>query len=593
MKLALVRKIKAFCLVFAALFIVVGADPATAQEILLPVPPNSMTLTVRQNQIVGRLQARPVAIAVRIMRINSNALNSNRPVLSLPNIPRIALEASPGPSDGSVALRPVESRDAISAIFILRDNDLLGSVVTPDDAYEVSPIGGGLHAVTRIDQSRFPPEEEPGAYGNDVEAVAVPAPRSSSSQSDPRITILVEGTAAARAWAAQQGYTFAHIADVAMAQVNQAFDFPRGSHSVRAFVSYAGGAPQSSTIVEAGRPVEGVLPEFATDPDTRQRRVTEVADVAILIMWSPGQTGCGMARGIYPEPRNAYAVVSIHCILANYSFAHELGHLLGLRHNTERDPITTPFRAGHGYINRAITPWFTLMAYSCPGCGNRQLFYSNPNQVWLGQPTGDNDERNSVSVLNITAPIVAAYGGANIVRYGKAYMIQNGYSHWSGGFLTLFPIRCGENPRCALTTSESPPPFGGLWTLISISGVPDGEVVQPGDLVHFRALDLMDGGFYYLDTRGSGCHGDLYCVSASASPDRDSGSGSWRIGREPGDRRPIYLLDEMTLENEYRSLGGDLQVADGPCWRDLLCLSTVSSSTGQSGRTLWRFRQVP
>ena len=52
-----------------------------------------------------------------------------------------------------------------------------------------------------------------------------------------------------------------------------------------------------------------------------------------------------------------------HDVLA----AHEIGHLIGARHDQALDDSVMPFAFGHGFVNGKV--WRTMMSYkdSCDG----------------------------------------------------------------------------------------------------------------------------------------------------------------------------------------------------------------------------------
>ena len=59
------------------------------------------------------------------------------------------------------------------------------------------------------------------------------------------------------------------------------------------------------------------------------------ADVAVLIVDDP--KGCGLATRVYADAEEAFAVVHHECAVASYSVAHEIGHLIGARHDLNMD----------------------------------------------------------------------------------------------------------------------------------------------------------------------------------------------------------------------------------------------------------------
>ena len=80
------------------------------------------------------------------------------------------------------------------------------------------------------------------------------------------------------------------------------------------------------------------------------------------------------------------------------SIAHEIGHILGVRHDRKVDPGNRPFPYGHGYVNG--TRWRDIMSYaeSCSGC-LRIPYWSNPRVMYNGEPTGTDTEDNARVIL--------------------------------------------------------------------------------------------------------------------------------------------------------------------------------------------------
>ena len=113
------------------------------------------------------------------------------------------------------------------------------------------------------------------------------------------------------------------------------------------------------------------------------------------------------------------------------TFAHELGHNMGLHHDRYASPRSSTFPYSHGYVNQrafaagapASARWITIMAYhnQCSDAGFGCVWivrFSNPNQTYLGDPLGvSGDERttaptgpaDAVRTLNITRHSVASF----------------------------------------------------------------------------------------------------------------------------------------------------------------------------------------
>jgi hypothetical protein len=130
------------------------------------------------------------------------------------------------------------------------------------------------------------------------------------------------------------------------------------------------------------------------------------ADVAVLIV--DDAKGCGLATRVFADADEAFAVVHQDCAALTYSVAHEIGHLIGARHEISMDKTLTPFPYGHGYVNG--TKWRDIMSYreSCNGCP-RVPVWSNPDVVIAGEVAGTADYQNNARVIAEQAARVAAF----------------------------------------------------------------------------------------------------------------------------------------------------------------------------------------
>jgi Metallo-peptidase family M12 len=116
------------------------------------------------------------------------------------------------------------------------------------------------------------------------------------------------------------------------------------------------------------------------------------ADVAVLIV--DDRNGCGLSTRVYADASDAFSVVHHECAAATYSLAHEIGHLIGARHDPTMDTSTKPFPYGHGYVNG--TQWRDIMSYkeTCGGCP-RLPIWSGPNVIVNGTPAGTPEQDNA------------------------------------------------------------------------------------------------------------------------------------------------------------------------------------------------------
>lgn len=372
---------------------------------------------------------------------------------------------------GRVLTGKVSGGWAYSSVTIVSEDGVMSANIRPNPGtlYQVRYAGRDVHVVRQVDESRFP--------GNLV-SLNVPdsalsrTPAADASQGDATadsnniIDVLVVYTPAARA---QVGGTAAmnSLIDLALSESNTGYAnsgvIQRLSIVHRQEVSYT----------EAGGGVSGLQADLDRLVSTSDLFLNEVhtlrdqhrADFVTLIRTDdPAGQLCGIAAMIFGDngPQNltvaigaprAFNVTAQGCATGNYTFAHELGHTMGVRHNIEADPTQNePYTYNHGYCSTTGNPagFRDIMGVNRT-CNNLSLtrlnYWSNPNLIVRGVP-GGNATADARQTLNNTLPLTQNFRERAVV--------------------TPPPVACAPRPR--VDVQAAPTGDGRLRVSVSASG---------------------------------------------------------------------------------------------------------------------------
>ncbi len=370
--------------VVALMLGLIAARPALAQGVELFTPLNPTLAgdtTPAQNARIARLRAEPTAKSVTLIRLNPAALAAPQARVSIAGTRSLSLtreSLGPNAATNNYALKGGVPGVPGQATLIVNNSDVTGTVNDGKDVYRIEPVGGGVHAVVKLDTSRFPPEEPPGFV--ERQATAAPAtppqgyrpmalaPAADSPNADALTTIdiIVGYTPSAQA----QVTNIVTTIQLAVAEANQSYVNSNINLRLNLLNTF------SYPLVEGSSTFDAMLANFAGNADVNNRRNSAGADVAVLIINK--NDFCGLADAIMANAGNAFAVVHYDCATGYYSFAHEIGHLQGARHDPANDPTTTPFSYGHGFQHNTAPTWRTIMAYNCASGCTRLQYWSSP-----------------------------------------------------------------------------------------------------------------------------------------------------------------------------------------------------------------------
>jgi hypothetical protein len=366
----------------------------------------------------ARLQADPSTDVVQALRMNVAALSGDR--LELPlgervlQVRRLREEAT---ADGSVvwygaeedAAAPLavsaQGAAAPASVILVRavDGSVTGTIRHRQQRYDVRPVGDGGHALVKVDERGLPPLHPLG-----MPSLPAPPPDAPDAQvrgGDPggwaTIRVLVIATQGA---INAYGGNMRAKAELAVAESNEGFR--NGWTNIRMELAdyRTTGFPDGRMGEDLGRlqnPGDGQLDEV--------HALRDAARADVVVMLTDGKDACGVGYLNAPAS-HAFAVVGWRCATGNYSFAHEVGHVLGANHD-RANASGSPYPYGHGYqFSLGSGERFrTIMSYDCPGGCTRINTWSNPNITYGSARTGDAATADNQRVLAQRKYVVAGF----------------------------------------------------------------------------------------------------------------------------------------------------------------------------------------
>jgi len=380
-------------------------------ELFIEPDADTIILSSQGSALLEQIKNRPTAGRYNLAMVNLQALNEAVPEIQLSLFPDLIytarLESLISP-DAQTRIWRGQLLEVDGRVTLVDYGNLLtGMIRVGSDSYAIEPVSAGVHVIYKINPAGYPPEHPP----ENPNGALLDRKTSADVQQMPAdiefplvFTVLVAYTNDT----ANHVGSIAGTIHLAVDEANQAYQNSNALvemqlvHSVE--VDYA-----SSTLREDVERLEGTDDGYMDDIHSLRNQYG--ADIVVLLV--DNNQYCGLASAILANEDSAFAAVYWNCATGDYSFAHEIGHLQGCRHNPEADPSTNPFPFGHGYLLPNIGVR-SIMAYddirNCiNGTCTREQLFSNPNVTHAGVPFGDAECCDNARVLEITATYIAGF----------------------------------------------------------------------------------------------------------------------------------------------------------------------------------------
>ena len=309
------------------------------------------------------------------------------------------------------------------AIFVLtKDNTLAANItLASSEFYKIRYLSNGKFILAKIDSKKYPADAPAIKVEKEIPIEMDPCPNTDPAHS---IDVMVVYTDDARS---ASGNTSSMLSEIYLAveETNMAYINSNITQRINLVhtseVSYTETNNASDDIAALQSTTDGILDNIHSLRDNHS------ADLVVLIAENIGGP-CGIAYVMETvstafEPY-AFAVVDRGCATGSYSFAHELGHNMGARHDCDNTPGLLPYDYAHGYYDTSPTPvgqanWRTVMSYNPTPSAARICYFSNPGVTYPpgatdGDPMGVTDiagncQSDNHLTLNNTAISVANF----------------------------------------------------------------------------------------------------------------------------------------------------------------------------------------
>ncbi len=308
----------------------------------------------------------------------------------------------------------VDGQPMTRALFVVTQGRVAGNIETSSKSFAVRTRPDGSLVVIEVDVPKLPNEGQPlSRVRTSTHRKLTPdiCPKVLLTPAEPvHIDVLVAYTAQAETEASGYSNIDDEIA-LAIEDTNAAYE--ASDINQRIYLAGTKKYDYAETTYEAD------VDRFAGSSDgymddIHALRDAKAADAVVLMVSNTWY--CGLADGIMDAPSeafesDAFAAVAVSCATWNHSFAHELGHLMGARHDTYMDPSGTAY--AHGFVDPA-NHFRTVMAYN-NACAAAQAYcvrwgvFSGPNVTVDGHAAGSATSQDNVRRLTDSALVVSRF----------------------------------------------------------------------------------------------------------------------------------------------------------------------------------------
>ena len=478
--------------------------------------------------------------------------------------------------------------------LVVNGSVVVGTVRTPVAVYTIRTVSDGTYVIRQIDESSLPPLGEPlGGLlsAPEVRSQADDVPLDDGSEID----VMVVYTPLAKRREGGRAAIEALI-DLFVAETNQAYANSRVTHRIRLVlreeVDYA---EDGNSFIDLDR--------LENDSDGYMDHVHDLRDLyaadLVHIVVGRSVNVCGVAnlnRGESPaeDEASGFGLTVYYC--GGLTFAHELGHNMGLHH--DRYEIGVPAEGSHyGYVNQRVfeadapesARWHTIMATAiqCAKAGNFYCekigYFSNPELTYIGDPmgvpadhpsTGVDGPADAVRTLNERREITANFRRSSASPTPRVH-------------LTLSPYWLAEDGGVSTVTATLHRP-SGADTVVTVTASPSDAVsLSANRTLTIPAGQTVSAGAVTITGVDNGNQTGDVSVEVSATATNPSSLGV--VKPEPV---ALAIIDDETTPAVTLSLS-PVEIVEGGEWPENRTYVTATLDSGSVADTTVTLSATP
>ena len=470
--------------------------------------------------------------------------------------------------------------------LVVNGSVVVGTVRTPVAVYTIRTVSDGTYVIRQIDESSLPPLGEPlggPLSAPEVRSQADDVPLDDGSEID----VMVVYTPLAKRREGGRAAIEALI-DLFVAETNQAYANSRVTHRIRLVLR------EEVDYTEDGNSFID-LDRLQNDSDGYMDHVHVLRDLyaadLVHIVIGTSVNVCGLAylnRAESPAEDEAFGFGLTIYDCGGLTFAHELGHNMGLAH--DRYEVGVPAEGSHyGYVNQRMfeagapesAHWRTIMALSNQ-CGEVGDFYceqigyfSNPELTYIGDPMGVPADHPSIGVDGPADAVRTLNEGREIT----ANFRRSSASPTPRVHLTLSPYWLAEDAGVSKVTATLHRPSSADTTVTVTASPADAVTLSANRKLTIPAGQTVSAGTVTITGVDNGNQTGDVSVEVSATATNPSSLGV--VEPEPV---ALAIIDDETTPAVTLSLS-PVEIVEGGEWPENRTYVTATLDSGSVADT--------